>query len=58
MKVVIYIKDMKELDKMDQVYREFFRAYRKPARVIIQALSPIDGIEVEIEAIAMAPEPK
>ncbi len=56
-KVSVFMKDVKEFNKMDQVYREFFKAGYKPARVTIQALSPIKGIKIEIEVIAVIPEP-
>ncbi len=56
-KVSIFMKDVKEFNKMDQVYREFFKTGYEPARVTIQALSPIEGIEIEIEVIAVIPEP-
>ncbi len=55
-KVTIFMKDVKEFVKMDQVYREFFKAGYEPACVTIQGLSPIEGIKIEIEVIAVIPE--
>lgn len=55
-KVSIFIKDAKEFNKMDQVYREFFKVGYEPARVTVQALSPIKGIDIEIEVIAVISE--
>ncbi|NQU07426.1 MAG: RidA family protein [Candidatus Abyssubacteria bacterium] len=52
-KVVIYLKDIKDFDEMNDVYREYFEPGQEPARVTVQALSPIDSIDIEIEAIAV-----
>jgi len=54
-KVVVYMKDIGDFDKMNRVYRTYFSKGQEPARVTIQALSPIEGIEVEIEVTAMIP---
>ena len=53
-KVVVYLKDIKDFDEMNSVYREYFASGREPARVTIQARSPIEAIDIEIEAIAVA----
>ena len=53
-KVVIYLRDNKDFAEMNCVYRQFFEPGREPARVTIQSFSPIDSIDVEIEAIAVA----
>jgi len=55
-KVVIYMKDVNDFDEINKVYKEFFKKGEEPARVAIQAKSPIKGIDVEIEAIAIARE--
>jgi 2-iminobutanoate/2-iminopropanoate deaminase len=56
-KTVIYMKDVKkDFDAMNEVYREYFKSGEEPARVTIQALSPIDKIDIEIEVIAIIPE--
>ena len=52
-KVVVYMRDVNNFDKMNQVYREYFTKGQEPARVTIQALSPIEGIEIEIEVTAV-----
>ena len=54
-KAVVYMKDISDFDKMDRVYREYFTKGQEPARVKIQALSPIRGIDIEIEVTAMLP---
>ena len=53
-KVVIYMKDVKrDFKGMNDIYRRYFRKGEEPARVTVQALSPLDGIDIEIEAIAI-----
>ena len=53
-KVVIYLKNIEDFDKVNSIYREYFKPGQEPARVTIQALSPIKLIDIEIEAIAIA----
>ena len=56
-KCVIYMKDVKkDFDAMNEVYREYFKDGEEPARVTVQALSPIEKIDIEIEATAIIPE--
>ena len=54
-KVVIYMRDVSHCDEMNRVYRQYFRKGQEPARVTIQAPSPIDGVDIEIEVIAVLP---
>ena len=54
-KVVIYMKEIKDFDQMNRVYREYFKKGQEPARVTIQAVSPIENIDIEIEVIAVLP---
>ncbi len=56
-KVVVYMKDVKkDFDAMNGIYREYFKDGEEPARVTVQALSPIDKIDIEIEATAVLPD--
>ena len=56
-KCVIYMRDVKkDFNAMNEVYREYFKEGGEPARVTVQALSPIDKIDIEIEATAIIPE--
>ena len=55
-KVIVYMKDIKDFDKMNEVYREYFESGQEPARVTIQALSPIKSVDIEIEVIAIKRE--
>jgi 2-iminobutanoate/2-iminopropanoate deaminase len=55
-KCVIYMRDVKkDFEVMNEVYREYFKKGDEPARVTIQALSPLDNIDIEIEATAIIP---
>jgi enamine deaminase RidA (YjgF/YER057c/UK114 family) len=54
-KVVVYMRDINDFDKMDQIYRDYFTKGQEPARVTIQALSPIEGIDIEVEVTAVLP---
>ena len=51
-KVVIYMRNLKDFDKVNQVYRKYFTQGNEPARVAVQAISPIDGVDIEIEVVA------
>lgn len=54
-KAIVYMRDVNDFGKMNQVYREYFTKGQEPARVTIQALSPIEDIEIEIEVTALLP---
>jgi len=53
-KVVIYMRDLGKFREMNAVYKEYFVEGEEPARVTIQAPSPIEAIDIEIEVIATA----
>lgn len=55
LKVVVYMRDIKDFDQMNRIYRKYFLEGQEPARVTIQALSPIKDIDIEIEVIALLP---
>jgi 2-iminobutanoate/2-iminopropanoate deaminase len=57
-KVVVYMRDAQQFHEMNRVYGEYFQEGEEPARVAIQAQSPLAGIDIEIEAIAVVPERK
>ena len=49
-KCVIYMKNVKrDFDGMNEVYRKYFKEGNEPARVTVQALSPLESIDIEIE---------
>jgi 2-iminobutanoate/2-iminopropanoate deaminase len=49
-KVNVYLKNMSDFPKMNEVYKEYFKE-NPPARTTVQATPPGD-IDVEIDAIA------
>jgi 2-iminobutanoate/2-iminopropanoate deaminase len=51
--VRIYMRDVSGFDEMNRVYREYFKGGNEPARVTVQAPSPIGGIDLEMEVIAV-----
>lgn len=53
-KIVVYMKRVKEdFEGMNEVYQQFFEKGHEPARVTVQAPSPLEGIDIEIEATAV-----
>ena len=52
-KTVVYMRDAREFETMDKVYREFFEPGKEPARVTIQSPSPISCVDIEIEVTAV-----
>ncbi len=55
-KVIVYMRNVKQFDQMNKVYRKYFLEGEEPARVAIQAQSPLPGIDIEIEAVAVRKE--
>ena len=52
LRVRVYMRNVTEFGEMNRVYREYFREGEEPARVTVQAPSPIEGIDIEIEVTA------
>jgi len=52
-KTTVYMRDVTRFSEMNDVYRDYFEESGEPARVTVQAPSPIEGIDVEIDAIAV-----
>ena len=52
-KMVIYMRDMNDFGKMNATYKKYFDEGEEPARVTIQAISPIKDIDIEIEVTDM-----
>jgi len=48
-KVVIYMRNLSKFGEMDAVYREYFEEGEKPARMTVQALSPVEKVDVEVD---------
>jgi 2-iminobutanoate/2-iminopropanoate deaminase len=53
-RVAVYLRDLDDFDAMNEVYRRYFPAGSEPARVALQASSPLQDIDVEIEITALA----
>ena len=52
-RVVIYMRDVKrDFEAMNSVYKKYFLRGHEPARTTVQAPSPLDGIDIEIEVTA------
>jgi 2-iminobutanoate/2-iminopropanoate deaminase len=54
LRVRVYMRNVSEFSEMNGVYREYFREGEEPARVTVQAPSPLEGIDIEIEVTATA----
>ncbi|MFX1273796.1 MAG: RidA family protein [Promethearchaeota archaeon] len=56
-KVNIYLKNIEDFKEMNDGYKEFFMnngiKEKFPARTTVQAQPPIDGVDLEIDAIAV-----
>ena len=52
LRVRVYMRDVSEFGEMNRVYCEYFREGEEPARITVQAPSPIEGIHIEIEVTA------
>jgi 2-iminobutanoate/2-iminopropanoate deaminase len=52
LRVRVYMRDVSEFGEMNRVYREYFREGEEPARITVQAPSPIEEIDIEIEVTA------
>ena len=51
-KAVIYMRDLKDFDRVNEIYCKYFTKGDEPARVTMQAISPIESIDIEIEVVA------
>jgi len=55
-KVTVYMRDVGKFAEMNAAYRRHFKPGEEPARTTVQAQSPIDGVDVELDIIAAAPK--
>ena len=51
-KATVYLTDMNEFSKMNQVYAEFFEGLVPPARATVQVAALPKGAKVEIDFVA------
>ena len=49
------LRGVAQFEEMNAVYRIYFKEGEAPARVTVQALSPLPGIDIEIKVTAVAP---
>ncbi len=54
-KVVLYLRNVKDRHAVNQIYCEYFTKGQEPAKVTVQAPSPIESIDIEIEVTAVLP---
>jgi 2-iminobutanoate/2-iminopropanoate deaminase len=54
-KVVLYLRNPNDRNAVNGIYREYFTKGQEPAKVTVQAPSPIEGIDIEIEVTAVIP---
>lgn len=52
-KIVIYMRDIKYRKDINEIYAQYFKPGTEPAKVSVQAPSPVSGIDIEIEAVAV-----
>lgn len=52
-KIVIYFRNVGDRKEINEIYKRYFTPGQEPAKVSVQAPSPIDGIDIEIEATAI-----
>jgi len=57
-KATIFITDMKDFEKVNEVYAEFFPSQAPPARSTVEVSGLAKGARVEIEATALAGKTK
>lgn len=53
-KIVIYFRNPSDRKEINEIYKSYFTVGQEPAKVSVQAPSPIEGIDIEIEATAIA----
>lgn len=55
-KVIIYFRNATDRKDINEIYKKYFTKGEEPAKVSVQAPSPISGIDIEIETIAISAE--
>lgn len=53
-KVTIYFRNSNDRKEINEIYKNYFIAGKEPVKTSVQAASPIEGIDVEIDVIAVA----
>lgn len=53
-KTTVFLRDARDYKTMNEVYKDYFRD-KPPARTTVQAIPPLKGILIELEAVACIP---
>ena len=53
LKTIIYLRSIEDFEEMNNIYSQYFTKGLEPARVTIQAQSPIEAVDIEIEVTAL-----
>ena len=53
LKTIIYMRNVEDFDKINDVYKQYFTKGSEPARVAMQVPSPLKEIDIEIEVTAL-----
>lgn len=56
-KATLHMRNTQDREAINAVYRQYFVRGQEPAKVSIQAASPIEGVDIEIEIVAVTNEP-
>jgi 2-iminobutanoate/2-iminopropanoate deaminase len=54
-KIGVFLRDMRDFDAFNRVFRDYFEGVSQPARTTVEASAPRAGVNVEIDAIAWIP---
>lgn len=54
-RVGVFMADLREFERMNAVYRTFFKAGRLPARTCVGVATLLDGCAIEIDCVALRP---
>ena len=51
--VTVYLRNLGDFDGMNQIYKQYFEHGEEPARVVVKAESPLEGVDIEIKVTAL-----
>ncbi len=52
-KATLYFRNVKDRKEINEIYKQYFTKGREPAKVSVQAPSPVPEIDIEIEVTAV-----
>ena len=53
LKAIVYLRNKEDFEEVNNIYGQYFTKGLEPARVTIQAQSPIEAVDIEIEVTAL-----